>query len=217
MEPLSEEERAYESKRSVPYASQKAVKIAAGVECWLHLAISSLNFLWGNRKPYRIHGPISKVQLEAVHHLRQDVLSFRLIDEPIPAFKFDEFFRNHKISYTGEEVQVAKELTWAAVKPALPSPELCGRIEAPEIAVGGVKEFILNPDSNLLPRESWPELPKKAIVHRPDPEWEKLAEGLVEHNICEVIPLSHVFGWCDHHLLHGLFGVLKKRDDSGRA
>ena len=87
------------------------MKIAAGVESWLYRSISILNFLWGGRKLYRIHGPISKVQLEAVHHLRQDVLSFCLIDEPIPAFKFDEFFRNHKISYVGEEVQVAKELT----------------------------------------------------------------------------------------------------------
>ena len=113
------------------------------------------------------------------------------------------------MSYTGEEVQVAQELTWDAVEPALPPPDICGKIKAIDIAVGGVKEYLRDPLDNLLPEDQWPDKPQKAMVHCSDEEWEKLAVGLVKHNICEVIELDSVFGWSDHHLLHGLFGVLK--------
>ena len=59
---MSEDERAWEEKESIPHVSQRAQLIAAGVDAWTFLAVSSLNFLWLGRNVVALEGPRTAIQ-----------------------------------------------------------------------------------------------------------------------------------------------------------
>ena len=44
-----------------------------------------------------------------------------ILEEPLPDIDFREFFKTRSIVYPGDEVKLAKELTWESIKPSLPA------------------------------------------------------------------------------------------------
>ena len=62
----------------------------------------------------------------------------------------------------------------------------------------------------LKPRREWPPSPSSAKVFvNSDEEWERIARGLLDYDICTLLPLEDVHQWGGKHLLNGLFGVSK--------
>ena len=64
--------------------------------------------------------------------------------------------KQNRKDYTGRELSVPRPVTWRQVEPGLPRQEFCGCVRAEEVAEGGVRELLLNPQLVLKPRAEWP-------------------------------------------------------------
>ena len=117
-----------------------------------------------------------------------------------------EFFRVKGVDYQGEEVKVARSVSWEMLFPALPSE--VGTVALSDVCDAGCKHYVENFENYLLPVEDQV-FTKGPKVMVPPGDWEELATNLVQRGICKVIEESEVYHVQDKPLLNGLFGVSK--------
>ncbi|CAE7224807.1 unnamed protein product [Symbiodinium pilosum] len=130
---------------------------------------------------------------------------------PLPMFNGDLSPDEHAWL---EEVHSALAFTWANVEHSLPQRELAGALDGVSVASGGIKDFLANPWEYLKPEpaRTWMTTPRVMVSAE---EWPRVAAGLVERRICDVIPLSQVLHVQGKPVLGGLFGVPKMEEVDG--
>ena len=122
------------------------------------------------------------------------------------AKSFEQFFQHKSIDYVGEEVKLAQDVVWEAVANSFPKE--VGRLQLEDFCNLGTKEFVLDFDKYLLPEELQ-ECMRPPRVMVDESEWLKVAGGLLQAGICEVIPLRDVYSVRGSPVLNGMFAVGK--------
>ena len=194
--------------------SDAVLRGAAGVKAWLWLMCVGLNFMHSAEGSVASRavalGPPSLVQVEALRALERDALYFCTHgDTVVPATDWWDYLGSRAISYSGEEVGVARPLSWEQMVPALPPKDACGVVDAAAVATGGIREILLNPELCMKERDAWPEVLTKVKRHTKPGELQPIVQGLVQQGLCALTrqeAVCHVHG---KPLGNGFFGVGK--------
>lgn len=130
------------------------------------------------------------------------------MDVQVSHFVPKDFWNQKYVNSYGEEVQVARSVRWENIDESLPKAELTGIVPAADLCTGGMKDFIMNPQKWLKPEKdrTWMKSPRVMV---PPDDWDRMVEGLLDRNLCGVLPLSDVFCVDQKPILGGLFGVPK--------
>eukprot|EP00438_Fugacium_kawagutii_P002167 Skav228801 [mRNA] locus=scaffold359:83300:86560:+ [translate_table: standard] len=129
-----------------------------------------------------------------------------LMSEVIPRISFSDFFASRGVDYAGEEVKLAKQVTWEGIRLSL--PEQVGSLDIRDFCSDGVLHFVNDFERFLVPPEMR-RVGKAPRVMVDDVQWPLVAQGLVDHGICATVgeeDLVYVDGVA---LLNGLFAVTK--------
>ncbi|CAE7940562.1 Tnks2, partial [Symbiodinium necroappetens] len=184
-----------------------------GKKLWLFLLLVGLNYLnAGQQAPLQSFKP-SSVQQGILDYLDGRVDAFLSHSFNVSKFDWGKFLRTKTISYTNEEVRTAKWTSWKNIKPALPYGHI-GAIPAIELADGGVLDLLSDPRRYLRP--NWDQhAVRSSRVMVTDEDWGELARGMVEFNLCSVLPKSALACASGHVIHNGLFGVEKGEEVDG--
>ena len=123
-----------------------------GLLVWHFLLVGALNFMWEGSKPTgRVcHGPPSRSQQLALDRLWDAVKIFvddtsesseKLLKCP-SCQSWPEKIEGFRVSYTGEVVCKAQELTLAQILPGLPPEGYGGCVQLVDLCEGVVKESV---------------------------------------------------------------------------
>ena len=181
---------------------------------WLEAAVRALNWLAIGSLSLGA-GPCTVTQASLLQEL---VDSFHglsdLAGESFDSTPIESYWRSRSVNGYGEEVHSALAFTWANVEHSLPQRELAGALDGVSVASGGIKDFLANPWEYLKPEpaRTWMTTPRVMVSAE---EWPRVAAGLVERRICDVIPLSQVLHVQGKPVLGGLFGVPKMEEVDG--
>ena len=201
-------------------AEYQAGPINEGEQAWMWLTIMALNagYVQNPGNVGKMNEKPSSGQIRCFQILRRQVEHF--VSLPIKEEKITDwqvYLKSKKLSYEGEVIQVAEEMTWEQVEAALPSKTACGRIDAVGLADGPMKEYLLNPQNALEPRPRDERRPRPGKIHIPDNEKIKFANGLLERGLVSVVKCSELIQFADGPLTNGTFGVKKgKQLSDGR-
>lgn len=192
------------SKRSLfPLPAPEDPGDLPGRFSFLQAVIESLNSYHGCATADRPN-PVSS---RAVKKMAAVVRDSVCLGQSIGEENFDEFFRNRGLDYEGEEVKLAREITWEGIAASL--PEEVGKLDIRYFCEGGVLHYIMNFKDFLLP----PRLQQVGKTPRTlvsDEEWPKVADGLVRRGLCEVMEEEQLHHVGSKPLLNGLFAVSKQ-------
>ena len=178
-------------------------------DSWVFLSVLSCNSLYGSRDVplgrWRRHEKI------CVASMRKHVQRCLRLDcrVAISAEEVEKELSSRYISYSGEEVPKMEPLTFEQVLPALPPETHGGAIPSTDWTRGKAREFLLRPESCVVADHGQKLPPLQAKVHIRKGEERKVAELLVERNICDWIESSSVLEFRGTKVLNGMFGVPK--------
>eukprot|EP00438_Fugacium_kawagutii_P015982 Skav227119 [mRNA] locus=scaffold199:491231:496900:+ [translate_table: standard] len=171
---------------------------------FLQALSAGLNSMYGVRaQPKQTE---TSVALRVQKRLSECLKSTGLMEESLPRTSFDEFFRTRGLDYAGEEVKVARQMTWEGVRSAL--PDQVGSLDIRDFCSEGVLHFVNNFESFLVPPEMR-KVGKPPRVLCSDEEWPLIAQGLVDFGICTTVGESELVRINGLPLLNGLFSVTK--------
>eukprot|EP00438_Fugacium_kawagutii_P033880 Skav219422 [mRNA] locus=scaffold571:219333:222977:- [translate_table: standard] len=170
---------------------------------FLQALIASLNSLNG----IGMRGSSTTASLRVVKRLNDLVVRAEWLREPIPQLDFQEFFRTRGVDYAGEEVKLARSISWEEIRHSL--PDQVGTLDIRDFAEGGVLDYIINFEEYLIPEDDR-FVGKTPDVRIKDGDWLQVAKGLVSAGVCTILPKSKVFHVGDRPLLSGLFSVSKQ-------
>ena len=164
-----------------------------------------LNSLAGLGVAYR--GAANPTATRVLKRLRGIVESSCILDEPLPNIDFKEFFNTRSVDYAGDEIKLAKELTWESIEPSLPGE--VGQLHLRDFCEAGVLHYIDNFESFLVPQDelSLGKVPKVMVR---DEHWLELARGLLDRGLCEIFKEEDLFRINGVPILNGLFAVSKQ-------
>eukprot|EP00438_Fugacium_kawagutii_P006097 Skav213790 [mRNA] locus=scaffold1122:129098:132795:- [translate_table: standard] len=130
-----------------------------------------------------------------------------LLSEPLVELSFKQFFDTRGIDYVGDEVRLARHITWEGIAASLPSE--VGKLDIRDFCEGGILEYVTNFENYFVPKEDMKvgKVPKTMVR---DEDWEQVATGLVERGLCEVMMERDLFHVGPAPLLNGLFAVSKE-------
>ena len=178
--------------------------------CWCDLSVRYLNYLHGRfLGVQKVEGTVAqKDLLKAVEATVKQVLvddcSLSWFEEDI-----EDDFKKKTLSYEGEEITKAEELSIERVLPALPPPGHGGAIDICKWVSGKTLWYLQNPLA-CIERDVGQALPRlQAKVHIARGERLELAKLLVDRNICRWTRESDVLRYRNEMVLNGLFGVEK--------
>lgn len=187
---------------------------------WHGLVVTGINALWtGGGNSGKVE--TSKVQQMALDRIWEVVRDFvddrSETQEKVPRSptlgEWGKKLGDVRISYQGEVVEKAHQLTLAQILPGLPPPGFGGSVPLVELCDGDgeLKEKFMNPDGNVLMEEEMPEDLPRPKVHASPEQWQLLtqliakelyARGLVE-------PVESPLEVKGKPLCNGAFGVVK--------
>lgn len=180
---------------------------------WMLILVASLNYMHGGQDSSFEAWPGTPLQQQIMSYLRSRVRLFIANEFTIDEVDWNEFFRVKSISYSGEEVKVARWTKWENIKPALPYGHIAS-ISALDLAEDGVRDLLLNPTKYLKPGfEEQSVRPSRVMVQ--DEDWGPLARGLVQYDLCAVLPHSALITAGGQPLHNGMFGVEKGEEKDG--
>ena len=178
---------------------------------WFFLVLVALNYLNGGVHSCLASFEPSEVQSGILSYLEERVDTFLEHNFSLERFDWSNFLRTRTVSYANEEVRAAKWTSWSNVKPALPYGSVAS-LPAVDLAEDGVLDLLLHPLRYLKPNWSQNSVrASRVMVH--DHEWGDLARGLVQYNLCAVLPRSALASPGGCPLMNGLFGVEKVSPD----
>ena len=172
---------------------------------FLQSVVKGLNSLHGVRAPPDFAG--SKLGAKAVKRLGEVCGINPLLDEEVPQFDFSDFFSQRGVSYEGEEVKLAKPISWKSISPSL--PDQVASLDIREFCTGGTLEYVNNFEKYMIPKEeqSLGVPPKMMVV---ETEWEDICEGLITSGLCEVLGENELYHVHDRPVFNGMFAVSKQ-------
>ena len=173
------------------------------LEVWESTVLLALGHLAGRdfSKPCgSLDGPAMKKSVA------QQLKRFDMWEEKCGDDTFEKFFSTKSIGYSGDEIKLAKPLMWKAVSDSLPRG--VGELDLEEFCTLGTREFVQDFERFLLPVEEQVRMkpPKVMLVEE---DWPLLVEGLVQRNICKIMPVDQLYHINNEPLLNGLFGIGK--------
>ena len=112
-----------------------------------------------------------------------------------------------RISYTGEIIEKAHQLTLDQVLPGLPPAGYGGSVPLIDLCEGELRERLLNPMGNILEVEEMPEDLPRPKVHATQGQWEAIARELYSRGLAE--PVEDPVMVKGKPLVNGAFGVVK--------
>ena len=169
---------------------------------FLHAVAHALNSMHG-MKNFSQGNDLSRTVMK---RLGKIVDGSEIVKEPLPVVDFPEYLRSRKIDYHGEEIQVAKRISWKNIEPSL--PEQVGSLDIREFCEKGVLYFINHFEDFMLPIEDQWISKTPSIMVEPG-EWEKVAKGLIDRGLCVPLPKDELHYIQGKPLLNGLFCVSK--------
>ena len=192
-----------------------------GLRAWHGLIVVALNHLYGDEAGAQRPAPGSQAtapQEQALSTLWELVKGF--IDEKekggVPRTSLENWehaIDSLRISYTGEVIEKAVDLTLEQVLPGLPSIEHGASVDITEVLPAYLKEELLHPERLLLePPQGKRPYPR---VRAAPGEWPKIAKALFERGL--VTPVDRCPELEGEKLVNGAFGVSKpdKHTESG--
>jgi site-specific DNA-cytosine methylase len=192
-----------------------------GLRAWHGLIVVALNHLYGDEAGAQRPAPGSQAtapQEQALSTLWELVKGF--IDEKekggVPRTSLENWehaIDSLRISYTGEVIEKAVDLTLEQVLPGLPSVEHGASVDITEVLPAYLKEELLHPERLLLePPQGKRPYPR---VRAAPGEWPKVAKALFERGL--VTPVDRCPELEGEKLVNGSFGVSKpdKHTESG--
>ena len=130
-----------------------------------------------------------------------------ILQEPLPHLSFPELFQHKGVDYQGEEIHVAKRISWESISPSL--PDQVGTLDIRDFCEGGVLEYVNSFEKFLLPIEDQI-IGKTPSVMVDSEEWEKVATGVVKKGLCRLLPENELHAISGRPLLNGMFSVSKQ-------
>lgn len=194
-------------KKSVfplPLPSHPGVSVVASpsLESLMH-ALNSLHGCPAGRQ-------VTESASRALKSLEKLVSGSVLLREPVAKLDFHEFFTARGVGYAGDEVKLARNVTWAGIEASLPKE--VGILDIREFCFGGALDFITDFERYIVPSEV--QLIGKTPRTMVQPEhWEEVAAGLVQRGLCEVMLEEDLFHIHQQPLLNGMFAVSKEEVD----
>ena len=197
-----------------------------GLLIWHFLVVTALNFLWcgmkaGGRVCVRAATAAQKSAhdriWQAVRIFVDDVSEVK--EKLVKAPSYDEWSEKLdgvRVSYHGEVIPKAQDLTLDQILPGLPPEGYGGCVQLVDLCDGIVKEKLMNPESCLLEGEELPvKLPTPRVMASEE-EWNLIAGALYKRGL--VRPVESVARVDDQPVLNGAFGVPKpgKQLEDGR-
>ena len=99
-----------------------------------------LNSLTGLRVSYA--GAVTRTANRVLKRLKGIVESSCILVEPLPHLDFKDFFATRSVDYSGDEVKLARELTWESIEPSL--PQEVGQLHLRDFCQDGVLHYVDN-------------------------------------------------------------------------
>ena len=182
---------------------------------WLFSIIASLNWMNGFGLSVPLNKTVTPLQRELLEVLRESMVLFdRFEAERFSSMPIKGFWQSKMVNAYGEECHSAVKLKWANLVHSLPSKDMAGVVPGEECCVGGVRDFLINPEKFVKPTQHWV-YQKPPRVYVDDCDWRELAAGLLRRGICEVFPLDEAIHVQGQPVLGGLFGVPKNETVDG--
>ena len=127
----------------------------------------------------------------------------------MPGTDWADYLATRKMSYEGEAVAKAEDLTLEQIAPALPPKGLAGSVDALDLCTPAIKEQLLDPSLSVVPVEQWPERFPKSRVRVKAGEWVEIAKHLIDLDICIALEEGELVYHNGRPLTNGAFGVSK--------
>lgn len=197
-----------------------------GLLIWHFLLCCGLNFQWTGGKSVGgvcFRDP-TKVQKRCLDHLWESAKVFlddrsevkeKLLKVPNTG-DWSSKLDGVRISYQGETVEKARDITLDQIMPGLPPEGYGGKIQLADLCEGEVKELLLHPEKCMLQGEELPPVLPRPRVMATDEEWDRICGALYKRGLIK--PVSHVAMLDGVAIENGAFGVPKpgKFLDDGR-
>ena len=171
---------------------------------YFRAVVSSLNSLHGC--PGSSQG--TKTASQAAKKLASELGASRVLNEKVPNLNFKEFFETRTIDYSGDEIRVSKQMTWEGIKLSL--PEEVGSLDLRDFCTGGVLQYVTHFADYMVPLDAQVIGRSPKVMVPNDGEWYKIAHGLVQRGLCDVLPKSDLHQVGASTLQNGLFAVSKQ-------
>ena len=172
---------------------------------FLRATITALNSMYGRQAAEDYSG--NKATERVVKRLAEVVREHPLLHEEIPPFTFDDFYSSKGLDYHGDEVQLARKVTWESIEPSLPKE--VGSLDIRHFCTGGVLHYINNFTDFLIPKEQQL-VCKSPRVMVENEDWLILAKGLVDRGLCEIKGKDSLYQVGGNVLHNGMFAVSKQ-------
>ncbi len=197
-----------------------------GLLTWHFLLCCGLNFQWTGGKSVGgvcLRDP-TKAQKKCLDHLWESAKLFvddrsevkeKLLKAPSLS-DWSSKLDGVRISYQGETVEKAREVTLDQIMPGLPPEGYGGRIQLADLCDGEVKDLLLHPEKCMLQGEELPVMLPRPRVMASDEEWDRICGALYKRGLIK--PVTHVAMLEGAAIENGAFGVPKpgKFLDDGR-
>ena len=169
---------------------------------FLQATMASLNSLYG----VPVEGPARRKTVGALKRLEDVIMGCEMLEQEIPLLKFDDFFAHRGLDYSGDEIRLARSITWESIAPSLPKE--VGMLDIRDFVSGGILHYINN-FTDYLVDESQMNFGKPPAVMVNPSDWENIVKGLVDRGICKIIGENEIFHAHGRPLQSGLFSVSK--------
>lgn len=172
-------------------------------QSFLTALTSSLNSLNGQG----LHGTKTAASDRVLKRLTRVLRETEFLHQPLPTMDFKEFFQTRGVDYQGEEVKLARRISWEEVRHSL--PDQVAMLDIRDFCHGGVLHYVTHFEEYLVASED------QVIGRTPDVmiqegQWPTIVQGLLERGVCKVLPKSQVHHVQNRPLLSGMFSVSKQ-------
>ena len=191
------------------------------VSDWMWCVVISINYLYtaqGKEACSQFATSVSPTmaQLESLSQ------SWLAVDEfigsqdiPFSCKDWPTVLLGSRLSYDGEVVAKAVDITVEQVLPGLPPIGVAGSIQCIDLLPHRLQPLLADPSLSTLPREEWPDRFVRPRMRIAKEEWKKLGPELVRRNICKPISASSLIVHDGAPLLNSIFGVGKNKFITG--
>jgi hypothetical protein len=132
-----------------------------------------------------------------------------LPENSIPKKDWDEATEGTRLSYIGQVVERAVELTWEQLEPALPDFDHCASIDAEALAEGECRDVLADPMGALDKLHSAKECPRAGRNIIRAGHHLKIAKGLLARGLVIALEAHERIFVHGQPLMNGLFGIGK--------
>ena len=148
----------------------------------------------------------SKFQVRILKGLLEDCERIAVWEERMTPVSWGDFFAVRGVDYKGDEILNAQPISWASVRPALPTE--VGQVPLVEVVQLGTRLYVERFEDFLLPVEDQVYTKPPAVKVAPE-DWECLCENLLSRGVFDKIHEDDVYKVQGKPVLNGLFGVSK--------